>query len=530
MERSAAQASGGGSTKGMGYDVAARGDVHKLHTKAVGLIGVLFLTVTGAAPISAMLFNVPISVGFGNGIGTPAGFLVATIILLIFSVGYAAMASKVTAVGGFYSFISHGLGRELGMAFGFGSVVAYSVFEASLAGGFAYFANLDINQWLGINVPWPILALVMIAGISFLTFFDVKVSTAILGVALIGEVAILAIFVIGVAANSDAHFQLTAINPFSAFKGFDAHDKIQAGAAGIGLFFAFWSWVGFEMAPNYAEESRDPKRIVPLSLYISVLALGIFYTIVSWAAVSGYANIDAAIAQAQTNSAVFFFDPATRMIGPWVAVLMSILILSGAFACGMAFHNTAARYLYSLGREQVLPSALGRTHAVHRTPHVASFTQSIFAAAIIIAFAVVEGVNDPTTQAYLEVYGLMALVGTILIVAAQAIVSLAIIMYFRTHHPEEHHWWTTLVAPLIAFVAQAYVIYLCIANMDFLGGGLRFADWIIWIDLAVLVVGILGAVYFKAKDPEKYDKIGRLIYEGLPDGMLQDAERAQHLR
>ena len=53
-------------------DVAKREDVHKLRPGAVGLIGVLFLTVTGSAPISAMLFNTPISVGFGNGIGTPA--------------------------------------------------------------------------------------------------------------------------------------------------------------------------------------------------------------------------------------------------------------------------------------------------------------------------------------------------------------------------------------------------------------------------------------------------------------------------
>ena len=295
MERGAAQPASRATGK-LGYDVADRGDLHKLHTKAVGLIGVLFLTVTGAAPISAMLFNVPIAVGYGNGIGAPASFLVATVILLIFSVGYAAMASKVTAVGGFYSFISHGLGRELGMGFGFGSVVAYSVFEASLAGGFAYFANLDIKQWLGIDMPWPILSLIMIVGISILTFFDVKVSTAILGVALIGEVAILTIFAIGVFTSSGAHVDIAAINPINAFRGFDAHEKLAAGAAGIGLFFAFWSWVGFEMAPNYAEESRDPKRIVPLSLYVSVLALGIFYVIVSWAAVSGYAKIDDAIA------------------------------------------------------------------------------------------------------------------------------------------------------------------------------------------------------------------------------------------
>jgi amino acid transporter len=167
---------------------------------------------------------------------------------------------------------------------------------------------------------------------------------------------------------------------------------------------------------------------------------------------------------------------------------------------------------------------------VHRTPYIASFTQSVIAAIIVLLFAIFGGTNDPNTQAYLELYGLMALVGTILIVAAQAVVSLAIISYFRTHHPEDHHWWRTLVAPLIAFVAQVVVLYLCIANMDFLGGGFQLADWIVWIDLAVLAVGILGALYFKYMDPKKYEQIGRLIYEGLPDGMLADAERAQPAR
>src|SRR4051812_13574658 len=45
--------------------------VDKLKPNAIGLMGVIFVAVTGAAPISAMLFNVPISVGYGNGIGTP---------------------------------------------------------------------------------------------------------------------------------------------------------------------------------------------------------------------------------------------------------------------------------------------------------------------------------------------------------------------------------------------------------------------------------------------------------------------------
>src|ERR1700747_3587055 len=128
------------------FDVSQRTDVAKLRKGAIGLGGVLFLTVTGSAPISAMLFNTPIVVGFGQGVGAPAAFMFATIVLVVFSVGYVAMARKETTAGGFYSYISHGLGRELGIGTGFGSPAAYSVFEASLCGGFAYFLNLKLAQ------------------------------------------------------------------------------------------------------------------------------------------------------------------------------------------------------------------------------------------------------------------------------------------------------------------------------------------------------------------------------------------------
>src|SRR6266702_1087527 len=82
------------------YDVSKRDEVAKLRKHAVGLGGVLFLTVTGSAPISAMLFNTPIMVGFGQGVGAPAAFIFASIVLAVFSVGYVAMARKKTTAGG----------------------------------------------------------------------------------------------------------------------------------------------------------------------------------------------------------------------------------------------------------------------------------------------------------------------------------------------------------------------------------------------------------------------------------------------
>ncbi len=503
-------------------DVADRKDLHKLRPGAVGLVGVLFLTVTGSAPISAMLFNTPIAVGFGNGIGTPAGFLFATVVLVIFSVGYVAMARKVTTAGGFYSFISHGLNRELGMASGFAMVVAYSVFEVSLVGGFAYFASLKAARY-GVHIEWYWFGFAMIAMIALLAFFDVHISARILGITLLCEIVTLVAFDIVIFAGASSNVSLDAINPVNAFKGLPAGKvggtALAAGAAGIGIFFAFWSWVGFEMAPNYGEESKDPKKNVPRALYISVIGLGIFYTVTSWAGISGFHSANAAASVAQNNSANFYFIPAQKYGGLLLKDLLSWFIITGSFACGMAFHNTAARYMYALGREGVLHRALGRTHVKHRSPHIASSTQSVIAALILLAFAVFATVNAKLGAAdsvgYLQVYGLMAVMGVVAILAIQALVSLAVFNYFRTHHKADHHWWRTTTAPLLAVVSQAIVLYLAVKNLNFLGSGYSYAKWLCVADLAIFLVGLGYAFWIKSHNRAKYETIGRMVSQGM---------------
>jgi amino acid transporter len=195
---------------------------------------------------------------------------------------------------------------------------------------------------------------------------------------------------------------------------------------------------------------------------------------------------------------------------------MSYLIITGSFACGMAFHNTTARYMYSLGREKLLPSALGRTHKRWHSPHIASVTQSVIAAFIIALFAIFTGTNDPTSQAYVQVYGLMAVMGVIIILSVQALVSLAILIYFERFHRDEAHWWKTRLAPAIAFVSQIFVVYLLFSNIGFLGASsYSYAYWLGPIDLAVVLGGIGFAFYLKRRDPARYERAGRLINEGL---------------
>jgi amino acid transporter len=386
------------------------------------------------------------------------------------------------------------------------------VFEASLAGGFAYFANLKLAS-LGVTIGWAPLALGMVLAIGVLTYFDVSFSAKILAVGLITEVLILLLFDAMLLARG--HVYWSALNPVNAFTSFPAIKGITGGAIGIGLFFAFWSWVGFEMAPNYGEESRDPKKNVPRSLYISVLGLGAFYTLTSWASLAGYSSSTAAISAAQGSPANFFFAPSTQYAGHWVTSVMSYLIITGSFACGMAFHNTTARYAYSLGREGMLPPVLGKTHPRWHSPHIASIAGTVLSLIIIGLFAIFVGTGDPSSQAYGQLYGLMAVMGVIIILSVQALVSLAVVVYYERHHKAEAHWWTTRLAPVLALLTQGYVVYLLFKNISFLGAGYGYAKLFGPIDAAVVLLGIGLAFYYKKFKPETFEKAGRLTNEGL---------------
>lgn len=497
------------------FDINKDASVEKLHAKAVGLIGVLFLTVTGAAPESAMLGNVPFAAGSGNGIYVPAAFLLATIVLTIFSVAYASMASRVSSVGGFYSYISLGLGRDVGMAAGIASLVSYSVFEASLTGLFAYFGNSWLQSHFGINVPWLYLSYFMIILISFLAYQDVQISAKVLGVALVLEVVMLLIFDAGVVLAKGTHFNLEALNVFNVMTPVAAQKigstDIPAGAAAVGVFMAFWSWVGFEMAPNYAEESRDPKHIIPRSLYYSVIGLGLFYIFTSWCAISAYPTEGDMLVKAVGDSSNFFLSPLEQFVGGWAKEVMFLLILTSSFACGMAFHNTAARYMYSLGREGVLPGFLGKTHPTHKSPHVASVVQTLLAALWVGLFAYFFGTNDPNAQAYLGVYTMLAVLGTMLLLILQAIVSIAIIIYFRVNHPGEVNIFAGLIAPIIAFVSQVWLVYLLVVNLETFGGTGGFGGRIPLIAFIILGVGLVWGLALRVISPAAHARIGRLV-------------------
>ena len=108
--------------------------------------------------------------------------------------------------------------------------------------------------------------------------------------------------------------------------------------------------------------------------------------------------------------------------------------------------------------------------------------------------------------------------GTTDILIVQALAAFAVIAYFHVgkHHPETAHWFRTFTAPLLGGIGMLYVIYLLGKNASF-AAGTASTDWVFTIiPYVVAVVGISGillAFYLKAKSPQKYSELGRIVLD-----------------
>jgi amino acid transporter len=488
---------------------------HALANDVLGLPQVLFCIVTGAAPLAALLFNVPVAVS-GGGYAVPAAFIVATVALTIFSVGYIEMARRVTAVGGFYTFITRGLGSVMGMGAGYLIAFCYIIFAAAVTGVGSYFASTSVDAWFGVSISAWAYEAFFLALMTAFAWFHIELTAKILGVALVSEVLVMLIlaFAILVQGGPDG-FSAAPLNPANIFDNDAALKVFGAAAAGVAIFGAFWSWVGFEMAPNYAEESREPHKIAKRALYISVISLGVFYTFVSYMFVTGWGLTGSAQAvsdQFAGKYASAFYPLTDKFVGSGLTTMVEILIITSSFACSMAFYNTGSRYLFSLAREGLLPAALGRTHPTQKGPVNASMVVTAIVGVYMLAFTL----SDSSTLAALLKLGTWTpLLGVLGILAVQGVCSLAIIRYFRTEAADGFHPIKTLIAPFIGFLAMAGACYLLIDNRASLSGAgdALYIKLVPWVVLIVFLIGCATALWMRRNAVDRYQKIGRFVRE-----------------
>jgi amino acid transporter len=433
------------------------------------------MVVAAAAPLTVVAGTFPIGISAGNGAAYPASYVVCTVVLLFFAVGFTAMTRHVPGAGAFYTYVGQGLGRHTGLGAAFLALLSYTAVQGGVYGYVGAAMNELVTAHGGPQVPWYLYALVMMALVAFLGYRRIELSGKVLGVLLICEVGIVLVINLAVIGHGgDGGLSTATFDPSQFFTG----------APGIALIFALAGYIGFEATAVFRDEARDPARTIPRATYLALLLIGAFYFLSSWVLVSAWGDAGA-VQQATDNPAAMLTDTATRYVGSVAGDLVQVFLISSLFAALLSFHNVLARYVFSLGNTAALPAQCGRSHDRHASPHVASAAQTM-SALVLVAVSALAGL-DPVTQVFAWFVG----ISSVGIIALMTLTSVAVVVYFRRHRVDTRTWHT-VVAPSLGLVGLAVLLVMTAMNLPLLVGGSTTAAAVIGMVLVGTFAGGAG--------------------------------------
>lgn len=478
----------------------------------LGSVAIVFLVIAAASPLVGMTGALPVAIVLGNGAAVPGAYLAVGIILLLFSVGYAAMSQRVTNTGAFFAYVGRGLGISPGVGSAYVSLVAYITIQLAIYGFFGAVMAGQMDAKFGIDLPAYVWSLIAWAVVLVLSAFSIDVGAWVLGVLL--GLELLSLVVTGLAVI----FQGGA-------DGFDigasfAPDNILVGglggSAGIALAFAFASFIGFEATAIYGEESKDPKRTVPRATYGAVITITLLFALVTFAVVSALGAssvVEETVARSTVDgvpladAAAVLFSVADEYVGSWMSEVMSWLVISSLFAGLLAFQNSVGRYFFSMGRAGVLPKQLGTVNAAG-APIAGSVVTSVITAAVIVVFWIAD--KDPVLHMFYWFSGL----AVVAIVLVEFLVCMAVVKYFRGDR-EVTNPFVTIIAPILAAAGLVLGEYLLMSRFGLLAGtvaegvdpaaqswGLSTLGWfLVLLPFIVFAIGsVVGAVRRKGEN------------------------------
>jgi amino acid transporter len=470
---------------------ASKGSVKTdLRENAVGLPGMLMQGIATIAPSFAILASFVFIVTYA-GVVTPWAYLFGGALLMLQALSAAQLAKVFPSAGGWYTWIA----RALHPRAGFFAGVLFSIWlppVGALTLSFLAKTVLEpsIKAEYGVTIPWWIWVIAGLAIVIYFAYNGIAISEkALIITGSIEIVIMVALAFTGLVSPGPGGFSFAPLNPGN----FGLASNLF-----LGVVFSIFAFSGWESTGPLAEESKNPKRNVPIGLVGSVIILMIYFVFVTW----GYL-VGIGVNKTGTIPSALAFPVATMAQRVWSGawVLLLFALLNSAIAVSIACFNGGTRTWYGMGRSGVLPTALGKVNPKRKTPDNAIHLEvgmQVVAFVCILIFGV--------TNVFLS----WANAITIGLVLMYILANIGVMKYYLTEGRSQFNPLLHVIIPVVASAAGVVVVWKSYFS-PFTSSGPVY--WGLLVFIAVLVVTIVTLIYLRARGQEDWMRKAQLVYE-----------------
>jgi putrescine importer len=335
--------------------LAPTGEVQKLR-RVLSLRDLIFygiVSVTPSAP--ATVFGLAEVKSRGHVVVT---ILAAMVAMVLTAISYGRMAAIYPSAGSAYAYVSRGVHPYLGFFAGWAMLLDYIFIPLFCV----IYGTLSLQRAL----PWMPFwagALLFAGGITILNLRGIKYTARANDAMLIFMFGVLISFIVLAAKYVVAKHGaggLFSMDPLYNRATFSV-SRIASATS-----FAALTYLGFDAVTTLAEDVKNPRRNVLLACVVTCIFTGLFGGLLvylahlAWPDYLSFPNIETA-----------FIDVTGRVGGRWLFQSMAILLVVANIGAGLTGQVGAARLLFGMGREDVIPRRIfAQLHPVRNTPWV----------------------------------------------------------------------------------------------------------------------------------------------------------------
>lgn len=420
--------------------------------------------------IYGIAFMTPIAPAYiyGSASGITGGtlalaYVIAMVAMLFTAYSYGHMAAAFPIAGSTYSYTQRAINHNLGFFAGWAMFLDYVLVPLIVFMVGASYANAAVP-----SVPYVAWVFVIAAVVTVVNYFGVQIAakTNFILVGIMGAIVIIFIIVCAYAVTQGLGTgTLISSRPFYNPEGFSSSMLIAGGA------IACFSFLGFDSITTMAEEAINPKKDIGRAAILACLVGGGIFIIQAYVAQLVWPDYTTF-----TSADTALFEVAQLAGGAVMAGLYTFAVIISTLTAGLTGQSSAARLLFGMGRDEVLPKKFfTHLHPKYKTP-----VYNIF---IMCAIGVV-GALTMNIALVTELLNFGGLFGFMC-------VNLSVIVYYFFKQ-KKHQVISYLLLPALGFVICFY-LWIHLSTLALTVGG----SW--------LAIGILYAAIttkgFKVKPP-----------------------------